>query len=287
MDGDIIVESNINEGATFILSLPLKQVAKINVFEPKVLVSPVKNFKKIDVLVVEDSITNSAVLCDMLEGMGHKVSRAMNGLEALDKAKKQIFDIIFMDINMPIMDGIEASQKIRSGGGLNSKTYIVGLTAHASDEFGVEAEQAGMDCYFTKPIRLVALQKIISDVVSGCPLEAIGEFSLVLKELFETLGCEKALEVSQIFFEELKQFIEQCNQGIFSQDNHALAEVAHKIKGSAAMLGLDLLEKLFSQLEIDARVDNVRDLTNRIQSLKYIAKHSEAMVVNYVSLIVK
>ena len=64
------------------------------------------------------------VLCDMLEGMGHTVSRAMNGLESLDQAKNQIFDIIFMDINMPIMGGIEAAEKIRSDGGLNSKTYI-------------------------------------------------------------------------------------------------------------------------------------------------------------------
>ena len=164
-----------------------------DVVEPKVLDIPVENFKKINVLVVEDSITNSEVLCDMLEGMGHKVSRAMNGLESLDQAKKQIFDIIFMDINMPIMGGIEAVQKIRSGGGLNSKTYIAGLTAHGSDEFGVEAEQAGMDCYFTKPIRLVTLQKIISDVVSGDSLETIGELSPVLKELFETLGREKSL----------------------------------------------------------------------------------------------
>ena len=73
MGGDIIVESNINEGATFILSLPLKQVAKTDVVELKGLDIPVENFKKINVLVVEDSITNREVLCDMLEGMGHKV----------------------------------------------------------------------------------------------------------------------------------------------------------------------------------------------------------------------
>ena len=89
MGGDIIVESNINEGATFILSLPLKQVAKTDVVEPKGLDIPVENFKKINVLVVEDSITNREVLCDMLEGMGHKVSSAMNGLESLDKLKNK------------------------------------------------------------------------------------------------------------------------------------------------------------------------------------------------------
>ena len=285
MGGDIIVESNINEGATFILSLPLVQVAKTDVVDPKGLDIPVENFKKINVLVVEDSITNREVLCNMLEEMGHKVIGVMNGLESLEQVEKQIFDIIFMDINMPIMGGIEAVQKIRSGGGLNSKTYIAGLTAHGSDEFGVEAEQAGMDCYFTKPIRLVTLQKIISDVVSADPLEAITEIPPVLKELFETIGRENALRVSGMFFEELNQFIQQCNKGIFSKDNHALAEAAHKIKGAATMLGLDLLKTPFAQLENDARENNVRDLTIHIQSLEGFAKQSEAMFDHYVSLI--
>ncbi|MDC0488374.1 ATP-binding protein [Amylibacter sp.] len=281
MGGDIIVESNINEGATFILSLPLVRVAKTDVIEPKELDIPVENFKKINVLVVEDSITNREVLCDMLEEMGHKVIGAMNGLESLEQVKKQIFDIIFMDINMPIMGGIEAVEKIRSGGGLNSKTYIAGLTAHGSDEFSVKAEQAGMDCYFTKPIRLVTLQQIISDVVTSGSDETIGEFSTVFKELFETLGREKTLGVSRVFFEELEQFINQCNQGIFSHDNHALAEAAHKIKGAAAMLGLDLLETTFAQLESDAREDNIRDLNNRIQSLEHVATQSEAIFNHY------
>jgi CheY-like chemotaxis protein len=187
-----------------------------------------------------------------------------------------------MDINMPIMGGIEAAEKIRSDGGLNSKTYIVGLTAHSSDEFGVEAKQAGMNCYFTKPIRLAALRGIISDLTFDSSFEDIGELSTVLKELFETLGREKTLGVSRIFFEELEQFINQYNQGILSHDNHALAEAAHKIKGAAAMLGLDLLETKFVQLESDAREDNIRDLNNRIQSLEHVAKQSEAMFNHYV-----
>jgi len=287
MGGDIIVESNINEGATFILSLPLMQVAKTDVVEPKGLDIAVENSKKINVLVVEDSITNREVLCDMLEGMGHKVSGAVNGLEALGQIKKQIFDIIFMDINMPMMSGIEAAQKIRSGGGLNSKTYIAGLTAHGSDEFGVEAEQAGMDCYFTKPIRLAALRKIISDVTSDCSFESIGELSPILKELFETLGREKALGVGWVFFEELEQFIKQCNQGLFEKDHNALAETSHKLKGASAILGQDLLEKTLAQLEIDAREGVIKDFSDRIQSLEIIAKQSEAIFSQYVSLIIK
>ena len=287
MGGDIIVESNINEGATFILNLPLKQVAKTDVVEPKALDIPIENFKKINVLVVEDSTTNREVLCDMLEGMGHNVSSAKNGLETLDLAKKQIFDIIFMDINMPIIGGIEATHKIRSGGGLNSKTYIAGLTAHGSDEFGVEAKEAGMDCYITKPIRLAALRKIISDVISDSSFETIGELSPVLMELFETLGREKALGVGWVFFEELEQFIKQCDQDFFRKDNNALAEAVHKLKGASAMFGQDLLEKQLAQLEVDARKDAIKDLTDRIRSLEGIAKQSEAIFSNYASLIIK
>jgi CheY-like chemotaxis protein len=227
------------------------------------------------------------VLCDMLEGMGHTVSRAMNGLESLDQAKNQIFDIIFMDINMPIMGGIEAAEKIRSDGGLNSKTYIVGLTAHSSDEFGVEAKQAGMNCYFTKPIRLAALRGIISDLTFDSSFEAIADLSPVLKELFETLGIEKALGVGWIFFEELEVFIKQCNQGIFEKDNKALAEAAHKLKGASAMLGQELLEKPLAQLEIDAQNDAIKDFSGRIQRLESISKQSEDMFSNYVSLLIK
>jgi len=287
MGGDIIVESNINEGATFTLNLPLKQVAKTDVVELKASDIPMENFKKINVLVVEDSTTNREVLCDMLEGMGHNVSNASNGLESLDQTKKQIFDIIFMDINMPIMGGIEATQKIRSDGGLNSKIYIAGLTAHGSDEFGVEAKEAGMDCYITKPIRLTALRKIISDVVSDCSFETIGELSPVLMELFETLGREKTLGVGWVFFEELEQFIKQCDQDFFGKDNNALAEAAHKLKGASAMFGQDLLEKQLAQLEVDARKDAIKDLIDRIRSLESIAKQSEAIFQNYVSLIIK
>ena len=286
MGGDIYVESDIHKGAKFILSLPLKPVDKINLVKDKAPNIPKDKSKKLNVLVVEDSITNMEVLCDMLEGMGHTVSRAMNGLESLDQAKNQIFDIIFMDINMPIMGGIEAAEKIRSGGGLNSKTYIAGLTAHGSDEFGVEAEQAGMDCYFTKPIRLNTLREIISDVTSGHLFDPICELSPVLKELFETLGREKVLGIWWVFFEELDQFFQDSTRDVLAKDNNALAEVAHKMKGAAAMLGQDLLEAPLAQLEIDARQGIVKDLTNRIQNLQDVAKQSEAAFEHYVTLII-
>ena len=143
-----------------------------------------------------------------------------------------------------------------------------------------------MDCYFTKPIRLNTLREIISDVTSGHLFDPICELSPVLKELFETLGREKVLGIWWVFFEELDQFFQDSTRDVLAKDNNALAEVAHKMKGAAAMLGQDLLEAPLAQLEIDARQGIVKDLTNRIQNLQDVAKQSEAAFEHYVTLII-
>ena len=276
MGGDIMVKSDIGKGAEFTLSLPLERVRKIDgkVAEPAYVSR--KKHQNISILVVEDNNVNREVLGDMLEGLGHSVSRATNGVEALDCANIQSFDIIFMDINMPVMDGIETTHRIRADSKLNSKACIVGLTAHGSDEFGEEAQQAGMDNFFTKPIRLEALRKIISDIVSNDQFAVIDEFSPVLTELFETLGREKVLRIGEKFFEELDVFIQQSIDGVFAEDHVALVEATHKMKGAAVLLGQNVLETPLDQLECHTLEGDVTDLTNSIQSLRNIAQQSKA-----------
>ena len=276
MGGDVMVKSDIGKGAEFTLSLPLEKVRKIDgkVAEPASF--PHKENQNLSILVVEDNNVNREVLGDMLKGLGHSVSRATNGVEALDCANIQSFDIIFMDINMPVMDGIETTHRIRADSKLNSKACIVGLTAHGSDEFGEEAQQAGMDNFFTKPIRLEALRKIISDIVSNDQFAVIDEFPPVLTELFETLGREKVLRIGEKFFEELDVFIQQYIDGVFAEDHVALVEATHKMKGAAVLLGQNVLETPLDQLECHTLEGDVTDLTNSIQSLRNIAQQSKA-----------
>ena len=281
MGGDIMVKSDIGKGAEFTLSLPLERVRKIDgkVAEPASF--PHKENQNLSILVVEDNNVNREVLGDMLKGLGHSVSRATNGVEALDCANIQSFDIIFMDINMPVMDGIETTHRIRADSKLNSKACIVGLTAHGSDEFGEEAQQAGMDNFFTKPIRLEALRKIISDIVSNDQFAVIDEFSQVLTELFETLGREKVLRIGEKFFEELDVFIQQSIDGVFAEDHVALVEATHKMKGAAVLLGQNVLETPLDQLECHTLEGDVTDLTNSIQSLRNIAQQSKAAFFDF------
>jgi len=281
MGGDIMVKSDIGKGAEFTLSLPLERVRKIDgkVAEPASF--PHKENQNLSILVVEDNNVNREVLGDMLKGLGHSVSRATNGVEALDCANIQSFDIIFMDINMPVMDGIETTHRIRADSKLNSKACIVGLTAHGSDEFGEEAQQAGMDNFFTKPIRLEALRKIIYDIVSNDQFAVIDEFSPVLTELFETLGREKVLRIGEKFFEELDVFIQQSIDGVFAEDHVALVEATHKMKGAAVLLGQNVLETPLDQLECHTLEGDLTDLTNSIQSLRNIAQQSKAAFFDF------
>ena len=281
MGGDVMVKSDIGKGAEFTLSLPLERVRKIDGKVAKPASFPHKENQNLSILVVEDNNVNREVLGDMLKGLGHSVSKATNGVEALDCANIQSFDIIFMDINMPVMDGIETTHRIRADSKLNSKACIVGLTAHGSDEFGEEAQQAGMDNFFTKPIRLEALRKIISDIVSNDQFAVIDEFSPVLTELFETLGREKVLRIGEKFFEELDVFIQQSIDGVFAEDHVALVEATHKMKGAAVLLGQNVLETPLDQLECHTLEGDVTDLTNSIQSLRNIAQQSKAAFFDF------
>ena len=284
MGGDIKVKSDIGKGAEFTLSLPLQRVRgnKVKASKPSKL-SKVR-YRNINALVVEDNNINQEVLTDMLENMGHSVSRANNGLEALGQANIQLFDVIFMDINMPLMGGIETTHRIRADSRLNSKTRIIGLTAHSSDDSGEKADQAGMDCFFTKPIRLEILKKIIFDTVSIDQSAVIAEFSPVLTNLLKILGRKKVLRIGEKFFEELDVFIQQSIDGVFTEDNVALVDASHKMKGAALLLGQNVLETQLDKLECHALEGDTTDLTISIQSLRHVAKKSKAAFLDFILL---
>jgi HPt (histidine-containing phosphotransfer) domain-containing protein len=109
----------------------------------------------------------------------------------------------------------------------------------------------------------------------------------VLMKLFETNTREKILGVWWVFFEQLEHFINKCERGAYDEDYKALVEVVHKLKASSKILGQDLLEKKLIQLENNAKEDKVRYLADSIESLKNMAKNSENMFEQHVSMIIK
>ncbi|WP_298256437.1 ATP-binding protein [uncultured Litoreibacter sp.] len=276
MGGDLNLVSDLGVGSTFTLTAPLqRQEAHLQnsstPHSPDPLIA-----KSCNVLIVEDNTINRKVLGDMLGGMGHSVKQAVDGIEGLKQAEGEKFDIIFMDISMPEMDGIEATRRLRAGGGPNAQARIIGLTAHGQEEFRDAAEQAGMNSFHTKPIRLGMLHDIMAEATppasSLSPQTAAP--SDALRELGDALGYDKVNDIGTRFFDELDVFCDQEPQR--DGEDGSLAAASHKMKGAAALLGLRELEAPLAELEQAAQHEEAPMLTARIEALQELAKAARA-----------
>ncbi|AMD89052.1 response regulator [Desulfovibrio fairfieldensis] len=220
------------------------------------------------VLLVEDNEINQEVASSLMERMGMSVTLAENGLNAVNACKARTFDIIFMDIQMPVMDGLEAARRLRAqeaedGAG---PTPIIAMTAHAMREDREKSRDAGMDDHITKPIDPDMLARILikwvkpraqaahaADHDTGCPASADADAGTIFdweKGLFYVGGEE------QLLVKQLKNFIrryahmpqtlaELSAAGQWHEANRA----AHSLKGVAATLGMDALSACAAALE--------------------------------------
>ncbi|APX12209.1 hybrid sensor histidine kinase/response regulator [Tateyamaria omphalii] len=280
MGGDITLESETGVGSTFTLILPLHRCDVQTVEPVPVPGERVRVKRGCSVLVAEDNDINRRVLRDMLEGMGHRVAEAVNGADCLEKAEHARFDLIFMDISMPVMDGIEATRKLRAGDGPNAQTEIVGLTAHGVEEYRAPAKQAGMDRFHTKPIRLDALHILFADlteVTSSAPDDVHDDD--VLGELIAVLGAGKVRDTGEAFFTELNAFAESARHVRDGADMTELAGAAHKLTGAAALLGLTRLETVLATCEDHARACDAAGHAKQLVALTDLADAAQARFV--------
>ena len=159
MNGNIEVKSTEGEGSIFLITLPIIDPNQAPALPERKPAAEIKSSKRI--LIAEDSKTNQMVIKLMLDKFGHQVLLADNGLQAIEILKKEAIDLIFMDISMPVLDGLSATRKIREEG---FTLPIVALTAHAMETDRDNCLQAGMNAFITKPIRVKELQKIIEQI---------------------------------------------------------------------------------------------------------------------------
>ena len=177
MRGRIWVESFPNNGSIFYCLLPLEYYLEDEVKQNdcslllkekenlKKLQKEVNSLRSLDLLIVEDNKDNQLVLQAYLKKTKHKISIANNGLEALEKIQKNQFDLVFMDIQMPVLDGLEATKRIRSWEKNQDKqvyTPIYALTAHAMRKEMEITNKVGCDGHMTKPISKQAILEVIN-----------------------------------------------------------------------------------------------------------------------------
>lgn len=246
MDGDLTVQSQLGQGSTFTLSLPLERALTPG-SSPRIAAKPTGNPKR-SILIAEDNAINRVVLRDMLNGFGHNVTEAENGYEAVRLAQQYSFDLIIMDISMPVLDGIAAVKKIRAGDGPNQHTHILGLTAHGEQEYKDRAISAGMDLLTSKPLRMADLHNAINGVIATrdpAKPDSCTVAEDVVLELLLALGPERMRSMVRSYFEEFDIIHTDIKNdtAFFREDPDRYGDQVHRLRGGAAMLGLSLLVK--------------------------------------------
>ncbi|BAH75335.1 ATP-binding protein [Solidesulfovibrio magneticus] len=168
LGGDIAIDSTLGEGTTVYLSLPLKiPVAKQNLLELKANPVITPSLSSLRILIAEDDTVSSLTCKRMLEKTGSSVTSVKDGKEALQLLCEKVFDLILMDIQMPVMDGVDATRAIREGRAGEDKASIpiIAMTAYAMTGDKEKFLEAGMNDYISKPVEMETLKEVIERVM--------------------------------------------------------------------------------------------------------------------------
>ncbi|MBY6151769.1 PAS domain S-box protein [Vannielia litorea] len=280
LGGEIEVESEEGVGSSFLIRLPVEPVAAP---DPEVAArKPRSTAAASKVLLVEDNEINSMVAREMLEAAGHTVTHAPNGREAVERAGAEPFDLILMDISMPVMDGREATRAIRAGHGPCARVPIIALTANAVAEEQEAFLSDGMDDIVTKPLSRAALDRVLADHAGADTPGRVPENPAVagsyLDELRETLGVDALGNLLDRFGTEVEALIAFLGTSA-EADLTDTAARTHKIAGSSATLGAVALRAALVGIEDAAKAGEVAAMQEGIAALPQVWAQTRAALV--------
>jgi CheY-like chemotaxis protein/HPt (histidine-containing phosphotransfer) domain-containing protein len=231
---------------------------------------------KLRILLAEDNVVNQKVACRMLEKLGYRCDVAANGQEAVQALTNIPYHLIFMDCQMPEMDGYEATQKIRQMEQEQEEhTVIVAMTANAMPEDREKCLRAGMDDYISKPIKLDLLCQILDKYMGnrlspGSKLEREtkkSEGPIDLERLSQAAGEDPEFEneLLELFLEDQQERVENLRDLIQQEDYPLLQREAHTLKGASANLGISSLQRAALLLETAVKEEKWGELQERAQ----------------------
>lgn len=296
LGSDIVVHSEIGTGSVFTVGIdpgPLNGVKLISAEEALVdheAASPATKeswrFSSGRVLVVDDGDENRELVKIVLGGAGLQVEDAKNDQVGVDKAMAQAFDVILMDMQMPVMDGRTATMFLREQG---MQTPIIAMTANAMKGFEKECFEAGCTGYLTKPVDVDLPIKTLADLLGGERTQAeepvephgssltpqvaasdIPDVSSVVSSLAD--GNPRFHAIIQRFVVRLEEQLGEIERAWGSRDFDQLANLAHWLKGSAGTVGFDAFTEPAQTLEALSNDRNESGIDAAIRELRRLAQ---------------
>jgi signal transduction histidine kinase/FixJ family two-component response regulator len=286
LEGDIEVESELNKGSSFNITLSLSTVEiETAIFDDfQSLSEQSEHLNGKNILVVDDHHVNFDIANEMLSTWGASVEYAENGKRAIEELQEKKIDLILMDMQMPVMDGIEATLYIRSLNSDKSKVPIIAMTAATLPEEREKCLQSGMNDYISKPYNPSILIEIISSQlgIESDLIETTTEASDSIKTarlydltyLKDLSGNNEPfiLEMINSFQNDMPELMEEMLLSFSDKNLNKLGIAAHKAKSMASYLGTNKIR------EHIVNIENLLDSDGDSDAIQYELELSESLL---------
>ncbi|SFC48385.1 response regulator [Clostridium uliginosum] len=250
----------------------------------KHMVKEVKNGLKPRILLVEDNEINRKIVISMLKFRDMTCDVALDGGEALKAVSEKDYDIVFMDCQMPVMDGYESTSKIRLLEGDKKHTTIIAVTANAMQGDSTKCIEAGMDDYISKPINFDIMFSMIE--ANTKKRELVAEHSSIIDNnidhFIKITGLEKddAKEIFEDYIKYLPDLLTGINDAIENNDFEKMAKLIHELKGSAGTLRITSIYELAIKLEEKATKKEIDECARIFIQIKKIVSLGTLKISN-------
>ena len=287
MGGELKLESELGKGSRFYfdVELLLSSEEEVQTVMQLDAVGADRDDCKLltgNILVAEDYEANQEVARCYVDMTSCSLTIAENGLKAVEACEKEVFDLIFLDVQMPVMGGYEAVRTIRSADTPNAKAPIIALTANADAETRQKCLDAGMDAVMTKPIRRTQFMQVLSRHMSSEPSKAVTDETpieappqveavvLELPRMIEEFGNnrEVALRVLKKYLKKLPGVVAALRKNVDAGELEPVRAQAHQTKGASIQLTAECLSHAAAALEKAAEAGDVDAVMRHMEAVE-------------------